>query len=121
MTYGAGGEEIYWQGGDGGDGVVLISYEVHGRDPISEDPRIEMTRCSYNPDAGDTGTGLVEIDYRAYWAGVQAYSNDVYVLYSTVGEDDLANGGGERILIATGVVGIGSTTFVPPEAGHETL
>ena len=112
------GDDTFWRGGDGGDGVVLIAYEVHGRDPISEDPRITMTRFAYNPDAGTTGTGLAEIDYRAYWAGIQAATNDVYVLYSIVGEEDVAAGNGERILIATGAIGVGSTTFVPPEVGH---
>ena len=119
MTQGASGEEIYWKGGDGGDGVVLVSYEVHGRDPISEDPRIAMTRCSYTPtDDGDVGTGIATIDYRAYWAGIQASENDIYILYSTEGEDDVAAGNGERIKVASGAIGTGTTTFVPPEAGY---
>jgi hypothetical protein len=109
-------DSTYWQGGHGGDGVVLIAYEVHGRDPISEDPRIEMTRCVYDPDVGDTG--LAEIDYRAYWAGIQASTNDVYVLYSTVGEEDVAAGNGEMLKIATGAIGIGTTNFVPPAVGY---
>ena len=116
MTMDATAPETWWQGGHGGDGVVLIAYEIHGRDPISEDPRIEMTRCVYDPDVGDTG--LAEIDYRAYWAGIQANTNDVYVLYSTVGEEDIAAGNGERILIATGAIGIGTTNFVPPAVGY---
>ena len=116
MTMDATAPETWWQGGHGGDGVVLIAYEIHGRDPISEDPRIEMTRCVYDPDVGDTG--LAEIDYRAYWAGIQASTNDVYVLYSTVGEEDIAAGNGERILIATGAIGIGTTNFVPPAVGY---
>ena len=119
MTQGASGEEIYWKGGDGGDGVVLVSYEVHGRDPISEDPRIAMTRCSYTPtDDGDVGTGIATIDYRAYWAGIQASENDIYILYSTEGEDDVAAGNGERVKIASGAIGTGIATFVPPEAGY---
>ena len=111
-------DSTYWQGGHGGDGVVLIAYEVHGRDPISEDPRIEMTRCAYSPSAGGPGTGLAEIDYRAYWAGIQANTNDLYVLYSTAGPDEITNGIGERIQIASGAIGVGTTTFVPPEVGH---
>ena len=111
-------DSTYWQGGDGGDGVVLISYEVHGRDPISEDPCATMIRCVYDPDAGSTGTGRATIDYRVFWAGIQAETNDIYVLYSTVGEEDIAAGNGEKIRIATGAIGIGTTTFVPPEVGH---
>ena len=112
------GDDTFWQGGDGGDGVVLISYEVHGRDAISEDPCITMTRCEYNPDAGDTDTGLADIGYRVFWAGIQTSTNDVYVQYSILGEEDLLDGGGEWTRIAGGVIGIGSTTFVPPEVGH---
>ena len=55
----------YWQGGHGGDGVVIIAYEVHGRDPIAEEPRISMTRCEYDKDAVKAS-----IDYRLYWAGM---------------------------------------------------
>ncbi len=111
-------DQTYWQGGHGGDGVVLIAYEIHGREPISDDPCVTLMRCSYDPEGGDTSTGEAEIDFRVYWAGVQTYTNDVYVLYSTVGEEDLAEGNGERVKIASGAVGIGTATFVPPEVGH---
>ena len=98
--------------------MVLIAYEVHGREPVSEDPRATMTRCVYDPDAGSTGTGEATIDYRVFWAGIQAETDDVYVLYSTVGEEDIAAGNGEKIKIASDAIGIGTTTFVPPEVGH---
>ena len=111
-------DSTYWQGGDGGDGVVLIAYEVHGRDPLAEEPRISMTRCAYDPDAGTTGTGEATIDYRAFWAGIQAQENDIYVLYSTVSEEDVAAGNGERAKVSESSIGIGTTTFVPPEVGH---
>ena len=118
MKLGASSEEIYWKGGDGGDGVVLISYEVHGRDPVSYDPRVSMTRCAYDEDAI-----CATIDYRAYWAGVQAYTNDLYVLYSTTGEEGVssnavANGEAEWKRVGTGLLGIGSIDFHPPEVGH---
>lgn len=111
-------DQTYWQGGDGGDGVVLIAYEVHGRDPISEEPRITMTRCDYNPDAGTTGTGVADIAYRAYWAGVQTDLNDLYVLYSVVSSNDVAAGNGDLAKVGENLVGIGDVTFVPPEVGH---
>ena len=111
------GDQTYWQGGDGGDGVVLIAYEVHGRDPISEEPRITMSRCDYDPDAGTTGTGAASIDYRAFWAGIQAQTNDIYVLYSNVSSNDVAVGNGDVVKVSVGAIGIGSTTFVPPEVG----
>ena len=111
-------DQTYWQGGDGGDGVVLIAYEVHGRDPISEEPRITMTRCDYNPDAGTTGTGVADIAYRAYWAGVQTDLNDLYVLYSVVSSNDVAAGNGDLSRVGENLVGIGDVTFVPPEVGH---
>ena len=117
MTLNNNTDQTYWQGGDGGGGVVLISYEIHGRDPISEDPLVTMTRCDYNPDAGTTGTGVASIDYRVLWAGIQAQTNDIYVLYSNVSSNDVAAGNGERVKVADGAIGIGSTTFVPPEAG----
>lgn len=111
-------DQTYWQGGDGGDGVVLIAYEVHGRDPISEEPRITMTRCDYNPDAGTTGTGVADIGYRAYWAGIQADLNDLYVLYSVVSSNDVAAGNGDLAKVGEDLVGIGDVTFAPPEVGH---
>jgi hypothetical protein len=118
MILGNDTDQTYWQGGDGGDGVVLIAYEVHGRDPLAEDPRISMSRCDYNPDAGETGTGVATIDFRAFWAGIQAQENDIYVLYSTVSEEDVAAGNGERTKVSDGSIGIGTTEFVPPEVGY---
>ena len=111
-------DQTYWQGGDGGDGVVLIAYEVHGRDPVAEEPRISMTHCAYDPDAGTTGTGVATIDYRAFWAGIQAQENDIYVLYSTVSEEDVAAKNGDHAKVAESSIGIGTTTFVPPEVGY---
>ena len=111
-------DKTYWQGGDGGDGVVLIAYEVHGREPVSEDPRITMTRCDYNLDAGTTGTGVADIAYRAYWAGVQADLNDVYILYSNVSSNDVAVGNGDLAKVGEDLVGIGDVAFVPPEVGY---
>ena len=105
-------DSTYWQGGDGGDGVVLISYEAHGRDPVSEEPRITMTRCDYI-----SKEMVANINYRAYWAGIQAQTNDVYVLYSTVSEADVAAGNGEMVKVATDTIGIGSTSFEPPAVG----
>ena len=105
-------DSTYWRGGDGGDGVVLISYEAHGRDPISEEPRITMTRCDYI-----SKEMIANINYRAYWAGIQAQTNDIYVLYSTVSEEDVAAGNGEMVKVAIDTIGIGSTTFTPPAVG----
>ena len=103
----------YWQGGDGGDGVVLISYEAHGRDPISDEPRISMTDCLYTDERG-----YAIIDYRAYWAGIQSQLNDIYVLYSTVSEEDVLAGNGEMVKCAESKIGIGWLKFTPPEKGH---
>lgn len=106
-------DSTYWQGGDGGDGVVLISYEAHGRDPIAEEPRISMVTCDYTDEKG-----YADITYRAYWAGIQAQTNDIYVLYSTVGEEDVAAGNGEMVKAVSGSIGIGTTTFTPPSVGY---
>ena len=103
----------YWQGGNGGDGVVLISYEAHGRDPISDEPRISMTDCLYTDERG-----YAIIDYRAYWAGIQSQLNDIYVLYSTVSEEDVLAGNGEMVKCAESKIGIGWLKFTPPEKGH---
>ena len=106
-------DNTYWQGGDGGDGVVLISYEAHGRDPISEEPQISMIKCDYiSKDM------VANINYRAFWAGIQAQENDVFVLYSTVSEDDIVAGNGELVKVATDTIGIGATTFTPPAVGY---
>ena len=103
----------FWQGGNGGDGVVLICYEVHGRDPIAEEPRITMTMCDYTDEKG-----YADIGYRAYWAGVQMEKDDIYVLYSTVSEEDVAACNGEHVSVVTNSIGIGETTFTPPEVGY---
>ncbi|MCR5750843.1 MAG: hypothetical protein K6G91_02675, partial [Kiritimatiellae bacterium] len=122
MTYQATGEEIYWQGGNGGDGVVLIAYVAHGRDLVAEEPRISMTRCNYveevNEEAGDNVAGIAKIDYRLYWAGMQNDLADIYVHYSTVSSNELDSAdGGEWVKVAESTVGIGSTVFTPPEVG----
>ena len=106
-------ESTYWKGGDGGDGVVLISYEAHGRDPIAEEPRITMSRCEYSAEKG-----FADINYRAYWAGIQAQTNDVYVLYSTVSREDVENGGGDMVRLVSDTIGIGVSTFTPPSVGY---
>ncbi|MBO7482520.1 MAG: hypothetical protein J6U17_01355 [Kiritimatiellae bacterium] len=106
-------DSTYWQGGDGGDGVVLICYEAHGRDPIAEEPRITMSRCDYSAEKG-----FADINYRAYWAGIQAQTNDVYVLYSTVSYEDVVNGGGEMVKLVSDTIGIGVSTFTPPSVGY---
>ena len=104
----------YWQGGDGGDGVVIISYEVHGRDPISDEPRISMTGCTYEEEEGEAA-----ISYRVYWAGVQNDLADIIVHYSTVSSNELdsAESGG-WVQIAESTVGVGNAVFTPPEVGY---
>ena len=92
---------------------MLISYEAHGRDPISEEPRISMTDCLYTDERG-----YAIIDYRAYWAGIQSQFNDIYVLYSTVSEEDVLAGNGEKVKCAEGKIGIGWLKFTPPEKGQ---
>ncbi len=103
----------FWQGGNGGDGVVLISYEVHGRDPIAEEPRIMMTLCDYTDEKG-----YADIGYRIYWAGIQMETDDLYVLYSTSSSNEVANGEGVWVKAVSDTVGIGDTTFTPPEVGY---
>ena len=116
-------DSTYWQGGDGGDGVVIISYEVHGRDPIAEEPRISMTSCNYveeiNEEAGNDVAGIAKIDYRLYWAGVQNDLADVYVHYSTISSNELDSAeGGEWVKVTEASVGVGTITFAPPEVGY---
>ena len=106
-------DSTYWQGGNGGDGVVLIAYEAHGRDPISEEPQISMIKCDYI-----SKDKVANINYRAFWAGIQAQENDVFVLYSTVSEADVVAGNGELVKVATDTIGIGATTFTPPAVGY---
>ncbi|MBO6067106.1 MAG: hypothetical protein J6P80_02995, partial [Kiritimatiellae bacterium] len=90
-----------------------ISYEAHGRDPIAEEPRVTMSRCDYSAEKR-----YAEINYRAYWAGIQAQTNDVYVLYSTVSQEDVSNGNGEMAKLASDTIGIGVGTFAPPSVGY---
>ena len=114
MTKNASATEDFWQGGDGGDGVVMIAYEVHGRDPISDEPRISMTSCMYDEDLG-----LADISYRVYWAGVQNDVADILIHYSTVGPEELDGiESGSWVKVAEGQLGVGSAVFTPPEVGH---
>ena len=109
-----GSNSTFWQGGDGCDGVVIISYEVHGRDPIAEEPRISMTRCEYDEDSVSAA-----IDYRMYWAGTQNDLADVYIHYSTVGPEELADSAaGGWVKVAESAIGVGSVVFTPPEVGY---
>ena len=104
----------YWQGGDGGDGVVIISYEVHGRDPVADEPRVSMTSCNYDEDEG-----MADIVYRVYWAGMQNDLTDILIHYSTVSSNELDSvDAGNWIKIAESRVGTGSAVFVPPEVGY---
>ena len=114
MTAKGSGDKTYWQGGDGGDGVVIISYEVHGRDPVADEPRISMTRCAYDEDSV-----TADIDYRLYWAGVQNDSADILVHYSTVSSNELDDVElGVMTKVAEGAVGVGNVAFTPPEVGY---
>ncbi len=121
MTFGAGDgaseeEKSYWQGGDGGDGVVLIAYEIHGRDPISEDPRVSMTRCTF-----EQSTMTADIGYRAYWAGTDSDECDLFIVYSTVSNNiDAAVASAEAEWVDAGFrgIGTGSLTLDVPEAGY---
>ncbi|MBQ3289428.1 MAG: hypothetical protein IJH50_08485, partial [Kiritimatiellae bacterium] len=114
MTKGNNNDKTYWQGGDGGDGVVLIAYEVHGRDPVSDEPRISMTSCTY-----EDSEGLAEIAYRVYWAGMQNDLSDILIHYSTVSSNELDGvDAGSWLKIAESRVGTGDAVFVPPEVGH---
>ena len=113
MVFNATTPDEFWQGGNGGDGVVLISYEVHGRDPIAEEPRITMSLCDYTDEKG-----YADIGYRIYWAGIQMEKDDLYVLYSTSSSNEVANGEGTWVKAVSETIGIGSTTFTPPEVGY---
>ena len=123
MTLDDNGDSTYWQGGNGGDGVVIISYEVHGRDPVAEEPRISMMSCNYveavNEEEGNDVAGIAKIDYRLYWAGVQNDVDDILVHYSTVGPEELdSTEGGSWVKVAESTVGVGSVIFIPPEVGY---
>jgi len=104
----------YWQGGDGGDGVVIISYEVHGRDPVADEPRISMSRCAYNES-----DMTADIDYRVYWAGMQNDVSDILIHYSTVSSNELDNTeSGVLLKVAESALGVGNFVFSPPEVGY---
>jgi len=93
---------------------VMIAYEVHGRDPVADEPRISMTRCAYNED-----DIIADIDYRVYWAGIQNDLADILVHYSTVSSNELdSTDSGALVKVAESSVGIGSAVFVPPEVGY---
>ena len=114
MTSKNSNDPTYWQGGNGGDGVVIIAYEVHGRDPVSDEPQISMTSCTYEEDEG-----LANIAYRVYWAGMQNDLSDILIHYSTVSSNELDGvDAGNWIKVAESRVGTGSAVFVPPEVGY---
>lgn len=99
------GSSALWQGGDGADGIVVISYVVHGQDNPSAEPHIELTSADYT----DPLNYLATLGYRVDWAGEDAETCNVYALYSTV-SNELAECKGTLVSLGE-LIGTGTANY----------
>ena len=106
-TGGGGGggstKQGFYQGGDGGSGIVILRYDVKGNGAGMTTPAVALESLSRNES-----TGLTTVDYRVAWAGDGYDYADVLVVWGfRKGELNHTN----ALSSATGVVGRGTGTF----------
>ena len=72
---GGGGSDVsgFYQGANGGNGIVIVRYTVQGSGAGSDEPVVSFTGAQYAGDLVISGT------YRVAWAGEGADGADVYV------------------------------------------
>ena len=95
------------RGGDGGNGVVILRYDVKGNGQGMVEPAVALESLDRNDE-----TGLTTIGYRVAWAGDGYDYADVLAVWGTrKGELDHTN----ALSSATGVIGRGTGTFTLPD------
>ncbi|MGN0853121.1 MAG: glycine-rich domain-containing protein [Kiritimatiellia bacterium] len=101
------GDAALWQGGDGADGIVVITYVVSGEEKIpAQTPLIELNSVAYTPT-----NHLATLGYRISWAGEDAdVASTVYALYS-FDRDALVASNGTRAVLGNDLVGTGEASY----------
>ena len=98
---GGGGDTTgFYQGGDGGNGVVIVRYAVQGSGSGMTDPAVALESL----DRG--ANGVTTVGYRVAWAGDGYDYADVKVAWG-FSKDDLPN----TNAIASSAIGRGTGTF----------
>ena len=102
---GGGGSDVdgFYQGGNGGNGIVIVRYTVQGSGAGSAEPVVSLTGATYAGDLKISGT------YRVAWAGEGAYDADVYIKWGYA-----ANSLTHSVLVAPDAIGTGSFEITVP-------
>ena len=102
---GGGGSDVsgFYQGANGGNGIVIIRYTVQGSGAGSDEPVVSFTGAQYAGDLVISGT------YRVAWAGEGADGADVYVKWGYS-----PNALTHSVAIATDKVGTGAFSINIP-------
>ncbi len=102
---GGGGSDVsgYYQGANGGSGIVILRYTVQGTGAGSNEPVVTFQGVQYNGDLVISG------GYRVPWAGEGATCADVYVKWGYT-----PNALTHQVKIADDVVGTGTFAFNIP-------
>ena len=98
---GCGDVEALYQGGDGGDGIVIIRYASQGDGTAIPQPIVSLQSATCN-DAAFKG----EVTFRVAWAGYGHNDADVAIAWGYA-EDSLIHTNG----VANGVIGVGTGSF----------
>ena len=105
---GGGGGSSYdqssYQGGDGGDGIVIIRYAALGNGTDVAAPAIALESLDRNEQ-----TGVTTVGYRVAWAGAGYDDADVAIVWG-FRKDELSN----TNAIASSMIGRGTGTFTLP-------
>lgn len=102
---GGGGSDVsgFYEGGNGGNGIVIVRYTVQGSGAGSAEPVVSLTGATYAGDLKITGT------YRVAWAGEGENVADVYVKWGYA-----ANSLTHSVKVAQDAVGTGKFEIAVP-------
>ncbi len=106
---GGGGGSTYssdsYQGGNGGDGIVIIRYAAEGNGTDVTAPAIALESLDRNEQ-----TGVTTVRYRVAWAGAGYDDADVAIVWG-FSKDEFSN----TNAIASSMIGRGTGTFTLPD------
>ena len=102
---GGGGSDVsgFYEGANGGNGIVIVRYTVQGSGAGSAEPVVSLTGATYAGDLKITGT------YRVAWAGEGESDADVYIKWGYS-----ANSLTHSVLVAPDAIGTGSFEITVP-------
>ena len=102
---GGGGSDVsgFYEGANGGNGIVIVRYTVQGTGAGSAEPVVSLTGATYAGDLKITGT------YRVAWAGEGESDADVYIKWGYS-----ANSLTHSTRVAQDAIGTGSFEITVP-------